>query len=77
MLVGSLHVFEAARERFGDSLHLLHDAHHRMTPNEAAQFRRSLEPYRLFWLKDPTPAENQEDVGRYVASRMSAWKNGR
>jgi len=53
-------VFEAARDRFGDDLHLLHDAHHRLTPNEAAQLGRSLEPYRLFWLEDATPAENQE-----------------
>jgi mannonate dehydratase len=52
-------LFEAARERFPD-LHLLHDAHHRLTPNEAAQLGRSLEPYRLFWLEDPVPAESQE-----------------
>lgn len=53
-------LFEAARVRFGDELHLLHDAHHRLTPTEAGQLARSLEPYRLFWLEDPTPAENQE-----------------
>ena len=52
-------LFAAARERFGPELHLLHDAHHRLTPNEAAQLGRSLEPYRLFWLEDPVPAEDQ------------------
>ncbi len=52
-------LFEAARERFPD-LHLLHDAHHRLTPNEAAQLGRSLEPYDLFWVEDPVPAESQE-----------------
>jgi mannonate dehydratase len=41
-------------------MHLLHDAHHRLTPLEAAQLGKSLEPYRLFWLEDLTPAENQE-----------------
>lgn len=39
---------------------LLHDAHHRLTPIEAARLGRSLEPYDLFWLEDCTPAENQD-----------------
>ena len=41
-------------------MHLLHDVHHRLTPIEAARLGKSLEPYHLFWLEDPTPAENQE-----------------
>ena len=31
-----------------------------MTPIEAARLGRDLEPFRLFWLEDATPAENQE-----------------
>jgi mannonate dehydratase len=53
-------LFERLRERFGSAPHLLHDVHHRLTPLEAAQLGKSLEPYRLFWLEDVTPAENQE-----------------
>jgi mannonate dehydratase len=53
-------LFDALRDRFGFGPHLLHDAHHRLTPLEAAQLGKSLEPYRLFWLEDVTPAENQE-----------------
>jgi mannonate dehydratase len=53
-------LFEALRERFGFGPHLLHDVHHRLTPLEAAQLGKSLEAYRLFWLEDVTPAENQE-----------------
>lgn len=53
-------LFEALRVRFGDDVHLLHDAHHRLKPIEAARLGRDLEPYRLFWLEDPTPAELQE-----------------
>ncbi|HEX4199415.1 MAG TPA: D-mannonate dehydratase ManD [Caulobacteraceae bacterium] len=53
-------LFERLRERFGFGPHLLHDVHHRLTPLEAAQLGKSLEPYRLFWLEDVTPAENQE-----------------
>jgi mannonate dehydratase len=52
-------VFEAARERFGPELALLHDVHHRLTPTEAVRLGRSLEPYDLFWLEDCTPVENQ------------------
>ncbi|MCW8125862.1 D-mannonate dehydratase ManD [Microbulbifer halophilus] len=53
-------LFAAARERLGWDVHLLHDAHHRMTPIEAARLAKDLEPYRLFWLEDAVPAENQE-----------------
>src|SRR5437763_10488751 len=58
-----LHVpklFEALRLKFGDDLHLLHDVHHRLTPIEAARLGKALEPYHLFWLEDPCPAELQE-----------------
>lgn len=54
------HLFEAARAALGWDVHLLHDVHHRLTPIEAARLGRDLEPYRLFWLEDATPAENQE-----------------
>jgi len=57
-------VFEAVRNEFGPELILLHDGHHRMTPNQAASLGKSLEPYDLFWLEDCTPAENQEGLRR-------------
>jgi mannonate dehydratase len=53
-------VFEAVRNEFGPELPLLHDAHHRLTPIQAAQLGKALEPFDLFWLEDVTPAENQE-----------------
>lgn len=52
-------LFEAVRGKFGFGLHLLHDVHHRLTPIEAARLGKSLEPYRLFWMEDATPGENQ------------------
>ena len=52
-------VFARLRKEFGYDIHLLHDIHHRLTPIEAARLGKSLEPYRLFWLEDPVPAENQ------------------
>ncbi|MEL7459923.1 MAG: D-mannonate dehydratase ManD [Pseudomonadota bacterium] len=47
------------RARFGPELKLLHDVHHRLTPREAAAFAKSVEPVGLYWLEDPTPAEDQ------------------
>lgn len=53
-------LFEQTRKTFGDELHLLHDVHHRLTPIEAGRLGKELEPFHLFWLEDPTPAENQD-----------------
>ncbi len=53
-------LMDAVRSKFGFDLTLLHDAHHRLTPIEAAALGKSLEEFRLFWLEDATPAENQQ-----------------
>jgi len=53
-------LFERLRREFGPDVHLLHDVHHRLTPIEAARLGKSLEPYHLFWMEDPVPAELQE-----------------
>jgi mannonate dehydratase len=53
-------LFARVREQFGEDLHLLHDCHHRLTPIEAARLGKDLEPFHLFWLEDPVPAELQE-----------------
>jgi mannonate dehydratase len=52
-------LFAAAREALGDDVALLHDVHHRLTPIEAGRLGKELEPFRLFWLEDAVPAENQ------------------
>jgi mannonate dehydratase len=53
-------LFAAAREALGWDVHLLHDVHHRLKPIEAARLGRDLEPFRPFWMEDPTPADNQD-----------------
>jgi mannonate dehydratase len=53
-------LFDKLRSTYGFDHHLLHDAHHRLTPIEAGRLGKALEPYALFWLEDATPAENQE-----------------
>lgn len=50
------------RERFGPDLKILHDVHHRLLPREAAEFAKEVEPVRLFWLEDPTPADDQSSL---------------
>jgi mannonate dehydratase len=53
-------LFARLRKEFGPQIHLLHDAHHRLTPIEAARLGKELETVHLFWLEDPTPGELQE-----------------
>jgi mannonate dehydratase len=53
-------LFARLRHEYGQDVQLLHDSHHRLTPIEAARLGKSLEPFHLFWLEDPTPAELQE-----------------
>ncbi len=53
-------LFEALRTTLGDDIDLLHDAHHRLTPIEAARLGKELEPFHLFWLEDAVPAELQD-----------------
>ncbi|MGH3423215.1 MAG: D-mannonate dehydratase ManD [Nocardioidaceae bacterium] len=52
-------LFAAVRAEVGPEPRLLHDAHHRLTANEAARLGKELEPYHLTWLEDPVPAELQ------------------
>src|ERR1700712_1881245 len=51
---------EKLRLELGPDVPLLPDAPHRLPPIEAARLGKSLEPYHLFWMEDPCPAELQE-----------------
>jgi mannonate dehydratase len=52
--------FEHLRSKLGDDVELLHDVHERVTLNQAINLCKSLEPYRLFFLEDPFPPEDNE-----------------
>lgn len=52
-------VLAEVREHVGSELKLLHDAHHRLTPQQAARLGKSLEDVDLYWLEDVTTAEDQ------------------
>src|SRR2546430_1549853 len=53
-------LFEHLRSKLGDDVELLHDVHERVTLNQAINLSKSLEPYRLFFLEDPLPPEDND-----------------
>jgi mannonate dehydratase len=52
--------FEHLRTKLGEEVELLHDVHERVHLNQAINLCKSLEPYRLFFLEDPFPPEDNE-----------------
>jgi len=53
-------LFEHLRTTLGDEVELLHDVHERVTLNQAINLCKALEPYRLFFLEDPFPPEDND-----------------
>ena len=53
-------LFAHLRDKLGDEIELFHDCHERLTPIEAAQLAKALEPFRLFFLEDPLRPEHKE-----------------
>lgn len=51
-------MFEAVRDSLGFEIELLHDAHERVTPNQAVQFAKDLEKFKLFYLEDVLSPED-------------------
>jgi mannonate dehydratase len=51
-------LFEHLRSALGEEVELLHDVHERIRLNEAINLCKALEPYRLFFLEDPIPPED-------------------
>ncbi len=63
-----LKLLEICRRELGDEVQLLHDMHERYTPNEAVQFCKQAEPYRMFFLEDPL---SPEDLGYFRQIRQN------
>jgi mannonate dehydratase len=53
-------LFEHLRVKLGDEVELLHDVHERISLPQAIQLCKALEPYRLFFVEDPFPPEENE-----------------
>lgn len=49
----ALKLLEICRRELGDEVELLHDMHERLTPNEAVQFCKEAEQFRMFFFEDP------------------------
>jgi mannonate dehydratase len=53
-------MFEHLRSKLGEDVELLHDVHERISPNQAINLCKELEKYRLFFLEDPLPPEEND-----------------
>ncbi len=53
-----LQLLEKCRQELGDEVELLHDMHERLTPNEAVEFCKQAEKFRMFFLEDPLSPED-------------------
>jgi mannonate dehydratase len=45
-------MLEECRKQLGEEIDLIHDVHERVSPHQAVQFAKDLEPIRLFYLED-------------------------
>ncbi|HSW51400.1 MAG TPA: enolase C-terminal domain-like protein [Bryobacteraceae bacterium] len=55
------------RRQLGPEVELLHDIHERVSPREAIQFAKEVEPLKLFFLEDPF---SPEDIGYFRQLRQ-------
>jgi len=60
-------MLQEVRKQLGNEIELLHDIHERVSPREAIQFAKEVEPVRLFYLEDPF---SPEDVGYFRQLRQ-------
>ena len=61
----SLKLFERIRVDLGDELEILHDVHERLTPNDAMQFAKEVEQYKLFYLEDALAPEHVDWFNKF------------
>jgi len=63
-------VLEACRQQLGEEIELIHDVHERVSPHQAVQFAKELEPIRLFYLEDVLSPE-QIDYFRQIRQQCT------
>jgi len=54
----ALKLFEACRKDLGEEVELLHDVHERVSPNQAVQFCKDAEKFKMFFIEDPLSPED-------------------
>src|SRR5450432_527800 len=57
-LRAAVKMLEACRKELGDEIELLHDVHERVSPIQAVQLAKAVEPFRLFFLEDVLSPED-------------------
>lgn len=57
-------MIEGVRERFGDSIGIVHDVHERIAPADSVRLAKALEPFNLTFLEDPVQLEQTEYIRR-------------
>ncbi len=63
----NLKCIEECRKQLGEEVELLHDIHERLLPQQAIQFAKDVEQYKLFFLEDPF---SPEDIGYFRILRQ-------
>lgn len=53
-------MLEYLRVHLGPEVELLHDVHERLSPSEALQLAKAVEPYRLYYLEDILPPDKTD-----------------
>jgi mannonate dehydratase len=64
-------LFDHLRSTLGFEVGLLHDVHERLAPIDAVRLAKELEPYRLFFLEDPLPPEDQSWLAELRAQSVT------
>jgi len=54
----ALKMLETCRKELGAEVELLHDMHERVSPNQAVQFCKDIEQFKLFFVEDPLSPED-------------------
>ncbi len=63
----ALNMLMECRKQLGDEIELLHDIHERVSPRDAVQFAKDVEPVKLFFLED---ALSPEDIAYFRQIRQ-------
>jgi mannonate dehydratase len=64
----ALKLLEICRQELGEEVELLHDVHERVSPNQAVQFCKDAEKFKLFFVEDPL---SPEDPGYFRQIRQN------
>src|ERR1035437_1806877 len=64
----ALKLLETCRQELGEEVELLHDVHERVSPNQAVQFCKDAEKFKLFYIEDPL---SPEDLGYFRQIRQN------